>query len=148
MSDEELTELAEEFVSDGEWKVDNETWDGTPYGVIRGAQGEIVVQEPVEFSAYASGAFITPAKMEYTLETIAKAHNSFPALVEELKRLRKASEAGEALAKAVCEIVDTEGDVWRARLTEAVIEHDKMVRSWKPTPFGDDYSSSQTKEPK
>jgi hypothetical protein len=67
----------------GPWKRGIKTWDNTPIQVILGPEGEEIVQEPTEFNAYPSDAFVTPDGKEANMQLCCAA----PELLFALKRL-------------------------------------------------------------
>lgn len=57
----------------GKWVVGSGSWDGEEYWTVETTDGAIICMEPTEFSAYASGAFITPDGHEPNARLIAAA---------------------------------------------------------------------------
>lgn len=63
------------------WKASHDTWDGTPFWTITDESGAVICQEPTGFSAYASGAFISPDGIEANRDFIVTAVNAHADLV-------------------------------------------------------------------
>lgn len=72
----------------GPWRRDVKTWDGDPIMVVLGSEREEVAQEPTQFSAYPSGAFITTEGLAANVDFIAAARTDAPALVEALEEAK------------------------------------------------------------
>lgn len=70
----------------GPWVRGTDDWDDTEYDVIRDATGAVVCMAETEFSAYASGAFISPEEGGPNFDLIAAAPCLLAAL-EECKAL-------------------------------------------------------------
>lgn len=91
----------------GPWTRSTESWDGTEYMVVRGREGEIVAQEPVEFSVYPSGAFIDTVGEAANIEFISTSREAVPALLDELAAVRAER---DKLYEAIMEMRLGDGD--------------------------------------
>lgn len=75
----------------GPWKKSSKTWDDTEIPTIVGPDGQVICQVDTEFSAYPSGAFVSPAEAGPNWDLICAS----PDLLE---ALRKAPCAGPGLS--------------------------------------------------
>lgn len=91
MTDNDLKGVEERAnaATPGPWNESKDSWDGTEYSVIRGPEGEIVLQEPTSFSVYPSASFVTAEGMEADIAFAAHAREDVPKLIAEIRRLRK-----------------------------------------------------------
>ena len=74
-------------------------WDGTDFWTVETQDGTVICQEPTDFSAYASGAFITPDGQEANRDHIVACWNACeginPEAVPELLEAYKAAMASQ-----------------------------------------------------
>lgn len=67
------------------WKRSTKTWDTDTIQTIVGPEGKEVAQEPTEFHAYTSGAFVSPDGIPANLDLIVRAVNAHDDLLAAVK---------------------------------------------------------------
>ena len=91
------------------WRRSTKSWDGDKIMTIVGPQGEEIVQEPTEFYAYDSGAFVTPDGLSVNLDRIIVCINACAGLSNEY--LEEIGDGGLAiLAKATGKLMAAIGE--------------------------------------